>query len=125
MTEGPGAPAPVLVLSWDDQETAKVHWSLLRLCQRWQLKAVYKATSTKLHLDAAGHPISLGPAQPWFGGSVQAAAVPVYQAWWDIPNPGDLQFFMEHCRKVGIFILLPAVNKTIFTSLRPIVARLY
>ena len=126
MVEGPGAPAPVLIISFDDQETAEINWDLLKLCQRWQLKARYQSASGRLYLNAAGHLTFINTLQTWSDGAVEAAMVlPVYQAWWDIPRRDDLEFFMGHCRHNGLFILLPAINKRILTCLRPIVATLY
>lgn len=124
LVEGRGAPAPAMSISWPDQHMAAAHWSLLKLCSRWKVRARYRGKEATLYLEGWGEPIPVTPPVPWFGVLCQTCAAPVYRGKWKLASDG-VRVFMQGCRRHGYFVLFAAINEQLSEEHRPVIALLY
>jgi hypothetical protein len=105
LLEGPGSPAMLLIISWPTLETALMGLESMSRCGAWQMEANDKT------LVIAGQ----GQLMLLSGEVAQAT----YFCQWEIEDDYVVSLFARHCQLQGFFIVVPAVNKEILSTVPP------
>ena len=97
LSEGPGAPAIILIVSWSTAKDANRGMHRIMLCGAWQIVA-------------EGHTLMIiGRGSTVFISGEEADAV--FWSTWEMDDPHAVSLFEQVARRHGYFLLLPTVNK--------------
>jgi len=97
LSEGPGAPAITLIISWPTVEEARVGMERISQCGCWRVIA------DECILTVIGHgEVLLNTGE---------MAVAIFSSTWMLDDPYAVSFFVAQARTQGYFLLLPAINK--------------
>ena len=97
LSEGPGAPAITLIISWSTAEDARVGMDRIGQCGVWEI------VGEDCTLMITGHgQIMLSTGE---------IATAFFSSAWQMDDPYAVSFFVSQAHTQGYFLLLPAVNK--------------
>jgi len=97
LSEGPGAPAITLIISWSTVEAAQSGMGRIGQCGVWQVVA----EESTLTIIGHGH-LLLNTGE---------IATAIFWSSWQMDDPYAVSFFVAQARTQGYFLLLPAINK--------------
>lgn len=97
MTEGLGAPAMVLIVSWSAATAAAHGMTVIQLCKTWKITT----DGPTLSIVGSGYK-KTGPRRH---------IIPAFSSSWEMDDPDTVSFFEELARTHGYFLLLPAVDQ--------------
>lgn len=121
LIEGSYGIADVLSISFDSMAACLEQWDLLKLCDRWRVKAQYDAADTvRVTLHATGKPIA-SSTTIWHSGTSTIELCPLYHGVWTLNDADAVRFFVQGVRRRGFFVLMPAIRGEL-VALQPIVA---
>lgn len=99
LTEGPGAPAMVLTISWPTGKAARTSMEIIKRCTTWTL------TTDEHALTIVGR----GHKKARNGGYI----IPTFVSSWVMDDPDAVTFFEQLALAHGYFLVLPAVAKVL------------
>jgi len=97
LSEGPGAPAITLIVSWSTANDASRGMHRIMLCGAWQIVAEGRTLTI------------IGQGNTVFISGEEATAV--FISTWEMDDPYAVSLFEQVAHRHGYFLLLPAVNK--------------
>lgn len=98
LSEGPGAPAMILIVSWSTIEDAQTGMEQIDMCGAWQIWT----QDSLLAIIGYGQLVVIADG---------TEAYITYTFSWEMDDPYAVSFFAQQARTQGYFLLLPAVNK--------------
>lgn len=96
LSEGRGAPAIVLIISWSSEAAATRGMDRIMSCGSWQIVG---EDQTLMIIGQGGLVLLSGE---------EASAI--FAASWEMGDAHEVSFFVQRARTYGYFLLLPAVN---------------
>lgn len=107
MTQGNGAPAPLLFMDWDTFQDILKEWAILNLCDQWEVTIEGDQLTVS---GSASQPIPIQPAVAWGNLVMQECAIPSFSGSWTLRDPVALGFFKAGLDRMGYFLLLPTLQ---------------